>query len=245
MTGNEIRALALRAVHRVGRGHIGGVLSCADILATVYSGLLRPHDRFLLGKGHAAIGLYAALVLAGVLMQSDLDRLNNEGTLGEEPNHTIPGVHINAGSLGHGLSLACGFAYADKLRHSGSRTYVLLGDGDCLEGATWEAAMFGAHHDLNITAILDYNALIIGGTPQEISGSGDPGEKFEVFGWDAIDCNGHDTESIDLAIPGIGPRAVIAHTVKGKGVSFMEGRKEWHHGSLTDEQLAQVLGELK
>lgn len=244
MTGNEIRILALKAVHRVGRGHVGGVLSCADILAAIYSGAMRPQDRFILSKGHAAIGLYAALVLDGTLRQADLDNLNNEGILGEEPNHHIPGVNANAGSLGHGLSIACGMALADKLAGSDARTFVLLGDGDCLEGSTWEAAMFGAHHALNITAIIDRNGLIIGGSTKDIVGMREVAPRFAAFGWEAFDADGHHTNALMNALPHDGPRVMIAHTVKGKGVSFMEGRREWHHGTLSSGQLNAALEEL-
>lgn len=241
---NEIRMRSLEAVHKVGKGHIGGVLSCAEILSVVYSGLLRPGDRFLLGKGHAAIGLYAALALTGHFPMEEMQRLNQEGMLGEEPSRKIPGVEINAGSLGHGLGLACGIALGNKLAGSNARTYVLLGDGDCLEGSTWEAAMFAARHGLNIVAIVDRNKLIIGGTTEEISGLDDLGAKFDAFGMRHYWCDGHDESLLENSLNQDGPIAVIAQTIKGKGVSFMEGRREWHHGTLTDAQLAQAKGEI-
>lgn len=237
---NQIRMRSLEAVHKVGKGHIGGVLSCAEILAVVYGGLLRPGDRFLLSKGHAAIGLYAALALTGHFPLEELDSLNQEGMLGEEPSRKIPGVEINAGSLGHGLGLACGVALANKLAGSKARTFVMLGDGDCLEGSTWEAAMFAAKHKLNVIAVIDRNNLIIGGTTEEISGLDDLGRKFDAFGMQHYWCDGHDEDQLENSLNQDGPIAVIAQTIKGKGVSFMEGRREWHHGNLSAAQLAQA-----
>lgn len=244
MTGNEIRLLALEAVHKAGKGHIGGVLSCADILAVIYSGLLRPQDRFLLSKGHCAVGLYAALELAGILAAGETLTLNQEGRLGEHQARSIPGVIADGGSLGHGLSLACGLALADKLSGSDARTYILLGDGDCLEGQTWEAAMFGGQHFLNITVVVDRNGLITGGDTEEICGLVPLVEKWRSFGWDCVPISGHER---DLAwnLKPLGPTCFIARTIKGKGVSFMEGKREWHHGSITAGQMNAVREELR
>jgi transketolase len=249
MTGNQIRALSLWAVHKAGKGHIGGVLSSAEILAVLYSGVLRnagrlDADRFLLSKGHCAVGLYAALALAGNFPTDELDRLNQGGMLGEHPSRSIPGVEVNSGSLGHGLGLACGLSLADKLNRESRRTFVLMGDGECWEGSVWEAAMFATHHGLNVIAIVDRNGYSVQGGTEEILKLENLGDKWKAFGWEVIHCDGHNQQQLKKALETDGPRVVIANTVKGKGISFMAGKKEWHHGSLTKETLEAARGEL-
>ncbi len=234
---NQIRLLSLEAVYKAGKGHIGGVLSCAEILAVLYSKILRPQDKFILSKGHVGVGLYAILALTGHFPIEELDQLNRGGMLGEHPSRKIPGVEINSGSLGHGLGIACGIALANKLAGSDAKTFVLLGDGECWEGSVWEAAMFAAHHGLNITLIVDRNGYSVQGATEEIVALGDLAAKWAAFGWNVEEIDGHDEEALEDALSNSGPWAVIAKTVKGKGVSFMEGRKEWHHGSLTAGEL--------
>ncbi len=249
MNAKEIRKLSLEAVYKVGKGHLGGVLSCAEIFSVLYSKVLRNQgrlnaDRFILSKGHAAISLYATLALAGYFPIEEMWKLNQEGMLGEEPNNKIPGVEVNSGSLGHGLGLACGIALANKMNRSEARTFVLLGDGECWEGSIWEAAMFGAHHNLNITVIVDRNGYCVQGDTESVMGLEPLGAKWCAFGWDVRHCDGHDEDALRDALAVDGPRVVVAKTVKGRGVSFMEGKKEWHHGSLNDAQLAQALEEI-
>lgn len=244
MTGNEIRLLALEAVHRAGKGHIGGVLSCADILAAVYS-VMRPEDKFLLSKGHAGVGLYAALALRGDIDTQELFSLNRGGMLGEHPSRQIPGVEINSGSLGHGLGIACGMALANKRRNSDARIYVLMGDGECWEGSVWEAAMFAAHHYLNITVIVDRNGYSVQGATEEIVGLGNLVDKFHAFQWSAVEVMENDRFlTKQMLTMNNGPRCLVVRTTKGKGVSFMEGKPEWHHGSISAEQMAQCVEEL-
>jgi transketolase len=249
VTAAGIRELSLEAVHKAGKGHIGGVLSCADILAALFGGVLRDFggvygDRFILSKGHCAVGLYAALALRGDIPMDELGRLNQGGMLGEHPDRRIHGVEVTSGSLGHGLGLACGLALADRMNREHRRTFVLMGDGECWEGSVWEAAMFGAHHRLNITVIVDRNGYAVQGATEEIVALGNLAAKWKAFGWETQTCDGHEEEVLKVILDRDGPRVVIADTVKGKGVSWMEGRKEWHHGSLNVHQLNSAREEI-
>lgn len=244
-TANAIRLLALEAVHAAGKGHIGGVLSCAEILAALYGGVLREGDTFLLSKGHAAVGLYAALALKGVIPMEEMLRMNRGSMLGEHPDRSIPGVVANSGSLGHGLSVACGMAMEAKLRGSLERVFVLLGDGECWEGQVWEAAMMAAHHGLNVTVIVDRNGYAVQGATEDIVGLESLRKKWLAFGFPVDTLDGHDDFQLNLCLRLNKPRVLICRTVKGKGVSFMEGKREWHHGSISDAQMAQIREELK
>lgn len=247
MTANEIRLLSLEAVHKAGKGHIGGVLSCAEILSVLYTKVLRPQDKFILSKGHCAVGLYAALTIKGDIGGSELMKMNRGGILGEHPSRGIPGVEVTSGSLGHGLGLACGMALANKLDGKDGRIYVLLGDGECWEGSVWEAAMFAAHHQLGITAIVDRNGYAVQGATEDIMALENLLNKWHSFGWQTMGVCGHNESELELAtsMSTHGPIAVVASTIKGKGVSFMQGKKEWHHGSLSAEHMKTIREELR
>ncbi len=254
MTANQLRLRALEAIHRCGKGHPGGVLSCMDIVHALYYGgmALRPkeplwadRDRFLMSKGHCVVAQYVALADLGYFPQSEMERLNNGGILGEHAHIGIPGIDANTGSLGHGLGIACGIALAGKLRGANFRTFVLLGDAELWEGSVWEAAMFAAHHCLNITVIVDRNGLAIMDKTENIVALDPLLRKWEAFGWCVAECNGHDAGRLkyQLELPN-GPNCIIADTIKGKGVTFMENEPHWHHGHITDEQMSEIRRQL-
>lgn len=221
----------LEAVAKAGRGHIGSALSCVDILEAIFS--IKGEAKFILSKGHAGVALYAL-----VSSDEDLMKLNQGGRLGEHPEKHM-GADCDTGSLGNGLGIACGMALA------GNKVFVVMGDGECQEGSVWEAAMFAAQHGLNITVVIDRNGLQVGGCTEDINGLENLSEKWEAFGWCVRECDGHDQPALVRAMQELyRPLVVIARTVKGKGVSFMENRPEWHHGSLNQEQLEQARQEL-
>ncbi|MFZ5813954.1 MAG: transketolase [Bacillota bacterium] len=252
----RVRAHVIRVVREVGGGHIGGPLSAADLLAALYFHQLRirpeqpdwpERDRFILSKGHCALALYATLAERGYLPVSELSRFGALGSrLQAHPDMTkAPGIDFSTGSLGQGLSAGVGMALAARLRQAAYHTYVMLGDGEALEGQVWEAAIFaGARKLANLTAIIDYNKLSQTGPTAPLHGL--LAERWRAFGWEVREIGGHDLTAILPALqPGSDrPVAVVAHTVKGRGVSFMEGRSEWHSGSLTAEQAAAALAEL-
>jgi len=254
----ELRLSILNAIYRSGKGHIGGAYSCMDILvALYYGGIMKfdpknpkwdQRDRFIMSKGHAGIALYAILSDLGYFNKSELELFNNGNMLGEHPDNNIPGIEINSGSLGHGLGIGAGMALAAKMNANKYRTFVLLGDGECYEGSIWEAAMFAAHHNLkNLTAIVDRNGLCIHGTTEEINHLDPLDKKFESFGWYVDNIDGHNINEIISNIKvnhSSKPRMVIANTVKGKGVSFMENVSSWHHGGISDELYDQAKKEL-
>jgi len=262
----RIRCLVLRSVHHAGAGHIGGPLSAAEILAVLYFRVLRidptrpdwpERDRFILSKGHSSIGLYSALAMRGYFPVEELntfDAINSR--LQGHPDMTLtPGVEMSTGSLGQGLSAGVGMALGARLRGLSFRTWVLLGDGETQEGQVWEAAEVAARYGLDsLTAIVDYNGLPQFTWPD----FGEKGRqrpttnlpaKWEAFGWRAIEADGHDVESLlkscALAQETVGcPSVIIAHTVKGKGVSFMENNFVWHAHPLSEEDLRRGLLEL-
>ena len=254
----KVRLTVLDAIYHSGKGHIGGAYSCTDILvALYYGGILKynpknpkwdQRDRFILSKGHAAIALYAVLSDLGYFSRSEFKFFNNGGMLGEHPDINIPGIEINSGSLGHGLGVGSGMALAAKIDKKKYKTYVLLGDGECNEGSVWEAAMFAAHHNLdNLTAIVDRNGLCIHGKTEEINHLDPLDKKFEAFGWNVNSVNGHNIEEIisnSKSNHNGKPKMIIANTVKGKGVSFMENVANWHHGGISDELYKQAKTEL-
>ena len=254
----EIRLAVLDAIYSCGKGHIGGAYSCVDIMVALYFGdilkfdvskpKLEQRDRFILSKGHAAIALYAVLADLGYFNKSELESFNGGGMLGEHPDINIPGIEINSGSLGHGLGVGAGMALAAKIDAKNYRTFVLLGDGECNEGSVWEAAMFASHHNLdNLTAVIDRNGLCIHGTTEEINHLEPLDKKFEAFGWYVISIDGHNMEEIINELKAnrrSKPKIIIANTIKGKGVSFMENVASWHHGEISDEQYEQAKTEL-
>jgi len=252
-----------------GSGHPGGSLSAADLVATLYfGGVLRydpqdPNkpwrDRFILSKGHAAPVQYAALALAGYFDPKELKTLRQLGSIlqGHPDASKCPGVEVSTGSLGQGLSIAAGLAQGLVLEGRTStdgRTpptvYTLLGDGELQEGQVWEAALYAAHYRIdNLVAIIDRNMLQIDGDTEEVMALGDVAAKFAAFGWAVTEVDGHDVESVHAALTaprmeGM-PYAIVAHTTKGKGVSFMEDKAGWHGCAPDDEQCAAACQELE
>ena len=261
---NDLRIEIVKMIGRAGSGHPGGSLSCIDILTALYFGGVLDHDprdpekqdrdRFIMAKGHAAPALYAALAHAGYFPVEELQTLRQFGgrLQGHPDCRLLPGVEASTGSLGQGLSIAAGMACGLRLQDSPARVFALLGDGECEEGQVWEAAMFSAHEQLgNLVAIVDANGLQIDGDVSDVVQVGTLAEKFAAFGWEVSEVDGHDIEALvellgRLKAPGAAhPRAVIAHTVKGKGVSFMENQVGWHGKAPDDEQLARALSELE
>lgn len=257
----RIRCRALRMVHHARASHIGSCLSCADLLAVLYHEILRvdpcrpdwpDRDRFILSKGHAAAALYAALAERGFFPVARLDTFGDDGTqlATHVARHGVPGVDFATGSLGHGLSVGAGMALASRRDGRPGRVFVLLSDGECDEGSTWEAALFAAHHGLdNLVAILDYNKIQSFGRVTEVLGLEPLADKWRSFGWVVRELDGHDHVRIlgELrAVPFTPgrPSVLVAHTIKGKGVSFMEDQLLWHYRSPDDAQLAAALAEL-
>jgi len=243
-------------------GHPGGSLSSADIVATLYfGGVLRydpqhpndpARDRFLLSKGHAAPVQYAALALAGYFERDELDRLRSLGAMlqGHPDALKTPGIEVSTGSLGQGLSICCGIAHALKMDGGDQKVFCLLGDGELQEGQVWEAAMYAAHYRLdNLVAIIDHNGLQIDGFCDEVMSLGDIAQKFIAFGWEVETIDGHEVCAIHASVTkrseSGGPRAVIAMTVKGRGVSFMENRAQWHGNAPSAEQAEQACDEIR
>jgi transketolase len=255
----EIRRRALVMIHGAGQGHPGGDMSVADILATLYFAVLRidpknptdpNRDRFVMSKGHCTGALYSTLAMAGFFPLDDLATYMKPGSrLNGHPNRLyLPGVETNTGPLGHGLPVATGMAIAGKMDGAPWRVYVVTGDGELQEGSNWEAAMTAAHRRLdNLTLIVDRNRLQQGARTEETAALEPLADKFRAFGWEVIEVDGHDPAALLDAFraPPTGrPKCLIAHTVKGRGVSFMEDRASWHHGVPTDDQLRTALEEL-
>lgn len=257
----KIRAHALRMTHRANASHVGTCLSMADILAVLYSGSLRvdpkqpdwpDRDRFILSKGHGAAALYAVLAEQGFFPKEWLETYCQDGAhlAGHITHHNVPGVEVSTGSLGHGLSIGCGMAMAGKRSGQHYRLFVLLSDGECDEGSTWEAALFAPQHHLdNLIAIVDHNKLQAFGAVKEVLDLEPLANKWRAFNWSVQEIDGHDYGQIEdalLKVPfEVGqPSCIIAHTIKGKGISFMENQLAWHYKSPNDEELQQALAEL-
>lgn len=243
---NYIRNLILDMCVRAGTGHVTSSFSAVEILvALYYGGILRYHpknpkweerDRFILSKGQASPLIYAILADLGFFPKGELDRFcQADGIFGVHLQNDVPGVEITAGSLGHGLGIAAGMALAAKMDNKSYLTFVLLGDGECHEGSIWESAMFISHHKLNnLVAIIDRNWYCVTGHTEKIVRLAPLDKKWESFGWETISIDGHSFEDIFSAFEGCrsrrddGPLMIIANTVKGKGVSFMENEPLWH-----------------
>jgi transketolase len=246
-----IRQIGLEQSHRANVGHIGSALSVADILAALYFDALEiaspadsERDRFVLSKGHAALALYAAFHLRGWLPKSQLDSYCGDGTLlGVHPERALTGVDFCTGSLGHGLPTAAGAALAARMQGSSRRVFVLVSDAECNEGSVWEAAMFAAHHRLgNLTVIVDLNGQQAFGYTRDVVDLSPMSGRWRAFGWEAHDVDGHDPDAmartIEAPSPSGRPRVLVAHTIFGKGVSFMEGQIRWHYLPMSEEQYA-------
>ncbi|MBF8983380.1 transketolase [Lutibacter sp. B2] len=260
-TSSKIRQGIIKAVHAAASGHPGGSLSAADILTVLYfhkmkidpkNPKMEDRDKFVLSKGHAAPVLYATLAERGFFNEEELLKLRHIGAMlqGHPDMKGTPGIEMSTGSLGQGLSATIGMALASKLDKKENRIYALLGDGEVQEGIVWEAAMAASHYKLdNLTAILDFNGLQIDGKNEDVMNIHPIVEKWESFGWNVIEIDGHDFEQIIKAFDAVEevknqPTIIIAKTIKGKGVSFMENEAGWHGSAPSDEQAKQALEEL-
>lgn len=257
----EVRRNIIKSVTAAKSGHPGGSLSATDILVTLYFEIMKidpknpkweERDRFVLSKGHAAPALYAVLAERGYFPKEELMKLRQTGAMlqGHPDMKSTPGVDMTTGSLGQGLSAANGMALAAKLDKKSYRVYVMLGDGEIQEGMIWEAAMTSAHYKLdNLTAFLDYNKLQIDGTNDEVMTVEPVADKWKAFGWNVLEIDGHNYDQIRDAVKKAKetkgkPTMIIAHTVKGKGVSFMENQVGWHGSAPNEEQMERALLEL-
>lgn len=257
----EIRRKSLEIIHRAGSGHPGGSLSAADIMTALYFGVMRydsknpkdpNRDRFVMSKGHATGVFYSVLSRAGYFADKDLAdyrRINSKLNLSGHPHPKTPGVEIATGSLGQGLSVAHGIALGARLDNSDYKVYVLLGDGELQEGQIWEAAMSAAKfHSNNLIAIVDYNKVAQDNITKDLKDIEPLEDKWKAFGWDVHRIDGHDMDQVykTLMLPlhDKKPRVIIADTIKGKGVSFMEGKTSWHGVAPSDEDYEKALKEL-
>ncbi len=260
----KLRSNILKMIHNSQSGHPGGSLSCIDILNVLFTKCMKHYpecdnnkdfanrDRFILSKGHASASLYTVLAHCGYFSEDDLLTFRKFGSKlqGHPCCHKLKGVEISTGSLGQGLSIACGMALGLRLDNIDSNVYVYMGDGEIEEGSVWEAAMNASHNKLNkIIAFVDRNKLQIDGSTENVKSVGDVTAKFTAFGWNTIEIDGHNIQEIYDAIlkakTSEKPTVIIANTVKGKGVSFMENNAGWHGKAPNSEQLQQALEELK
>lgn len=264
----SMRKNIIKMLHKAGSGHPGGSLSATDIVASLYFGGVMMYseddpqdperDYFILSKGHAAPVLYAALAELGIVPEDELSTLRklHSRLQGHPDSKKLPGVEVSTGSLGQGLSISAGLALGARINHQNgsprkNRVFTLLGDGELEEGEVWEAAMFAAHHKLdNLVAIVDNNNLQIDGDVRDVAGLDNISAKFQAFGWRTIEVDGHDVNAVITALKAATmitgkPICIVAHTVKGKGVSFMENQAGWHGKAPNDEQAKEALAELE
>src|SRR5262245_35575102 len=249
----------LNYIYRAGAGHTGGSLSCVDILNVLYNRVLRVspetfadpnRDRYIQSKGHSVEALYVVLADRGFFPKSELETLcRYQSPFVGHPTRKVPGIEMNTGALGHGLPICVGLALAGKMDAAPYRVFTLLGDGELAEGSNWEAAMAAAHYRLdNLTAILDHNTLQITGHTRDVCSNEPIDEKFRAFGWTVRTVDGHDFTELTQALtdaPSKGkPTCVIANTVKGRGVGFMENVVKWHHGVPSEQELRQAINDL-
>ena len=261
-TACKVRMGVIKATTAAKSGHPGGSLSISDILTYLYIKEMNidpknpgeeNRDRFVLSKGHAAPGLYSVLANRGYFEVSELETLRHLGSRlqGHPDMNNIPGVDMSSGSLGQGISTACGMALSSKHFDLGFRVYTIVGDGEAEEGQVWEAAMFAAAKKLdNLVAFIDYNGLQIDGTIEEVNSPAPFDKKFEAFGWNVITIDGHNFDEIESALNAAReckgkPTAIIANTTKGKGVSYMENQVSWHGAAPNAEQAEVALKELE
>lgn len=257
---SELRALLVEVSSRTRTAHLGSCLSCVDILVSLFrGGILRfrpdqpdwtDRDRFIMSKGHAANALYAVLSFCGFFPRDVLWTIGVEGSqLEEHPcRELVPGVEVSTGSLGHGLPIGCGLALSAKIKGKEYQTCVLMSDGECNEGSVWEAAMFACANGLDsLTVVVDYNKWQATGRSNEVLALADLKQKWSAFGWKAVEVDGHDIDSLCEALAaakGRGPAALVAHTVKGKGISFMEDDNNWHYRIPSLEEVIMAYQEL-
>lgn len=260
-TSNELRKDIIEMIYEAGSGHPGGSLSCIDILTYLYFNKMNvdvdnpkeeDRDRFILSKGHAAPALYAVLSKKGFFDKKELYNLRKTGSIlqGHPDSKKTPGIDISTGSLGQGISNGAGLALAFKVDNKKQKTYVIAGDGEIQEGIVWETAMCAAKYKLNnLRVIIDYNKIQLDGTIEEIMNVDPLKSKWESFGWKVIECDGHNFDDIDRAFEEADtskdkPVAIIANTVKGKGISFMENIVDWHGQAPNEEQKNKAIKEL-
>lgn len=259
---NWMRRRLLGMIVAAGQGHPGGDLSVTDIIASLYFDTLRidptnptapDRDRFVLSKGHCTGALYTALAAAGFFPEAELETYlkPNSRLNGHPSRHYLPGVETSTGPLGHGMPVAVGIAVAGQIDDAGFRVYAVTGDGELQEGSIWEAAMFAGHRGLgNLTVIVDRNRLQQGAGTEDTNSLDPLDDKWRAFGWQVVEIDGHDHAALlaafdDAALPRRKPLVIIANTIKGKGVSFMEGQAGWHHGLPNAAQYAQAIAELE
>jgi transketolase len=259
LTAKKIRKIIIEESKRANVGHIGSALSIADIVAVLFGNELRLagtddplRDRFILSKGHAALALYAGLYLEGILTEAQIQTYCKDGSmLGVHPEHRLRGIDFSTGSLGNGLSIGAGTALAARMKGFDYRTFVLVSDAECNEGALWETVMFAAHQKLsNLVAVVDDNGQQALGKTKDIIDLQPLAEKWTAFGWEVHVTDGHDTACLREVFAGLDtatgkPKVVICKTVCGKGVSFMEGKVAWHYLPLSDEQYFQALRQIE
>ena len=256
------RKRLIEVVYRAKAGHIGGDLSCLNVMTALYFHVMKgldpqepkapSRDRFVLSKGHCVEALYVTLEAKGFLKPEVLDTLGQYGSiLSGHPTIEVPGIEVNSGALGHGLSIGVGMAIAAKMDQKTWKTYVLMGDGEQGEGSIYEAAMAGNRYHLdNLVAIIDRNHLQISGNTEDVMPIDSIRERWTAFGWDVVSMNGDSMEDIVKTLDAIDyqnskPHLVISETTKGKGVSFMEGIAKWHHGVLNEEQCKAAVAEIE
>lgn len=257
----KYRQRILKYIKNAKAGHTGGSLSCTDILNVLYNDVLnvspenihdKKRDRYIQSKGHSVEAYYVILADLGFFPEEDLETLcSYKSNYIGHPTRKVKGIEFNTGALGHGLPLSAGVALAGKLDKADYMTYTLIGDGELAEGSNWEAAMMAAHYKLdNLVAILDHNSLQITGSNREVCSPYPIDEKFKAFGWEIIETDGNSIAQLRETFRAMPlkkgkPTLIIANTIKGKGVSFMENVKKWHHGVPSDEQYKQAVNELK
>ena len=261
----EIRLKIFKTIIKAGKGHVGGAFSCVDLIVGLYYGKhfkfnpnnpkCESRDRFFFSKGHAGLALYVLLADLGYFDEKELLKYNEGGgKIAEHPDTRLPGIEAVSGSLGHGLGLGCGLALSSKLNNYENNffTYVLLGDGECNEGLIWESALFASHHKLsNLVTIVDRNKLSVLDYTENIINLEPFADKWKSFGWEVIEIDGHNNLEIDNTFryskerKSEKPLLIIANTIKGKGVSYMENKVNWHHGVPNKEQIEIALNELE
>lgn len=253
----KIRRIVLEQAFRAHVGHIGSSLSVCDIIAALYSSVLNipspddpDRDRFVLSKGHAALALYAALSLRGWITEEELNSYCTDDTLfGVHPEHRVNGIDFCSGSLGQGITFAAGASLAAKMQHSKRRVFALLSDAECDEGSVWEAVMFAAQHQLsNLVAIIDLNGQQALGYTRDVLNLSPMSKRWNAFGWDVHEVDGHNTDEMirvisDLDFVNGPPHVLIAHTIFGKGVSYMQSKIKWHYWPMSESEYLLALQE--